>query len=577
MEQVDSAYETLRKQKAKKKKIRTAIIWAVIILILAIGGFMIYRALSAAKETPAGGVLRYRYVRIAEGEIHTTITGSTTLSAADSASFTAAADARVEAVYKAPGETIEEGETVMELSSSSLENKLEDLYADLLKIQTKMTGITKTKSNLNITAVRQGTVKDIRVSEGDAVDSSRYLCLISTDGLMKITIDAAEGLRPYETVQVTVGSSTVPGTVEEIKNGKATVTIQDSNYAVGESASVGLPDGTSLGSGKLEVNEAVVITSTPGQIAEVKVSENQEVKKNAVLFVLASGAYTSTYQSYYEQEQDLLDQISAIEDQLTIKAEWPALVTSISVKAGDDVSSGAALCSLTASSGYQISLGIDELDVKDVSIGQDAKITLDAIEDQEYTGTVTNLSYAGTGSYVTTYTATITTEPIEGAYPGMSADVEIYTSSSGVSLLVPVNAVQYEGDSTFVYLVPDGFDQSQSESVDLDSFTKISVETGMSNGSYIVITGEDLQVGDFLCVPTMETTSVYSPSTSSNTSMTMFGGMGGASMPSGMSGSMPSGMSGSMPSGMGGSMPSGMGSGERPRGDFSGGNRTPRD
>ena len=577
MEQVDSAYETLRKQKAKKKKIRTAIIWAVIILILAIGGFMIYRALSAAKETPAGGVLRYRYVRIAEGEIHTTITGSTTLSAADSASFTAAADARVEAVYKAPGETIEEGETVMELSSSSLENKLEDLYADLLKIQTKMTGITKTKSNLNITAVRKGTVKDIRVSEGDAVDSSRYLCLISTDGLMKITIDAAEGLRPYETVQVTVGSSTVPGTVEEIKNGKATVTIQDSNYAVGESASVGLPDGTSLGSGKLEVNEAVVITSTPGQIAEVKVSENQEVKKNAVLFVLASGAYTSTYQSYYEQEQDLLDQISAIEDQLTIKAEWPALVTSISVKAGDDVSSGAALCSLTASSGYQISLGIDELDVKDVSIGQDAKITLDAIEDQEYTGTVTNLSYAGTGSYVTTYTATITTEPIEGAYPGMSADVEIYTSSSGVSLLVPVNAVQYEGDSTFVYLVPDGFDQSQSESVDLDSFTKISVETGMSNGSYIVITGEDLQVGDFLCVPTMETTSVYSPSTSSNTSMTMFGGMGGASMPSGMSGSMPSGMSGSMPSGMGGSMPSGMGSGERPRGDFSGGNRTPRD
>ena len=108
MEQVDSAYETLRKQKAKKKRIRTAIIWAVIVLILAIGGFLIYRALSAAKETPSGGVLRYRYVRIAEGEIHTTITGSTTLSATDSASVTAAADARVKAVYKAPGETVED-------------------------------------------------------------------------------------------------------------------------------------------------------------------------------------------------------------------------------------------------------------------------------------------------------------------------------------------------------------------------------------------------------------------------------------------------------------------------------------
>ena len=72
--------------------------------------------------------------------------------------------------------------------------------------------------------------------------------------------------------------------------------------------------------------------------------------------------------AYYEQEQDLLGQISDIEDQLIIKAEWPALVASVSVKAGDDVSAGEALCSLTASSGYEMSLAIDELDVKDVSI-----------------------------------------------------------------------------------------------------------------------------------------------------------------------------------------------------------------
>ncbi|MBQ3663515.1 MAG: HlyD family efflux transporter periplasmic adaptor subunit [Clostridia bacterium] len=540
MEQVDSAYEALRKQKAKKKKIRTIVIVAVLAVILLIGGFLIYRALNSVKEAVTGGVLRYRYVPVAEGEISTTISGSSTLTATDSASYTAAADARVKAVYKAPGEPVDEGETVMELSSSSLETKLEDLYSELVKIQTKMTGVTKTRSNLNITAARKGTVKDIRVSEGDAVDSSRYLCLISTDGLMKVTVNTTDGIRLYEKVSVTVGSSTVSGTVEEIKDGKASVITEDNDFSVGDIVSVSLPDGTLLGTGKLEVNEAVAITSTPGQIGEVKVSENQEVKKNAVLFVLKSGAYTSTYQSYYEQEQDLLKQISDIEDQLTIKAEWPALVTSVNVKAGDDVSAGASLCSLSASSGYEMSLAIDELDIKDVSIGQNVKIKLDAIEDQEYCGTVTNLSYSGTGSYVTTYTATITTEPIEGAFPGMSASIEIYTSSSGASLIVPVNAVQYEGDSTFVYLVPKDYDQSQTESVDLGGFSKVPVATGMSNGTYIVITGNGLKAGDTLCMPSMETTAVYSASADTNTSLTMFGNMGG-SMSNGPRGERPSG------------------------------------
>ena len=549
MEQVDSAYETLRRQKAKKKRFRTVIIAVVLAAILLIGGFLIYRALTAAKDTEAGSVLRYRYIPVSEGEISTTISGSSTLSATDSASFTAAADARVKAVYKAPGDTVEKGETVLELSSNSLSTKLEDLYAELLKIQTKMTGVTKTKSNLNVTAARKGTIKDIRVSEGDAVDSSRYLCLISTDGLMKVTVDASEVPGLYETVLVTTGSAEVQGTVAEIKDGKVTVTVEDTGYAVGEPVSVSRRDGTPVGSGRLEVNEAVVVTSTPGQIAEVKVTENQEVKKNAVLFVLKSGAYTSTYQSYYDQEQDLLEQISDIEDQLTIKAEWPALVTSVSVKAGDDVSAGASLCSLSASSGYEISLAIDELDIKDVSIGQSVKITLDAIEDQEYSGTVTNLSYAGSGNYVTTYTATVTTEPIEDAYPGMSASVEIITSTSGASMIVPVSAVQYDGDSTFVYLVPKNFDQSQTESVDLESFSKVTVATGMSSGTYIVVTGEGLSVGDTLCVPSLETTAVYSASADTNTSLNMFSGMGG--------------------SGMGGSMGNSPG-GERPRGNYSG-------
>ena len=563
-EQQKSAYETLRKKKEKQKRTRTIIIVCVLAAVVLVGGFFIYRALTNKAEDKVTGVLRYRYTTISEGEINTTITGTSTLSAEKSESVTASAGARIKAVYKQPGDSAEKDEVIMELTSSSVENSLTDLYSDLKTIQTKMTGITKTRSSLNITAPRKGIVKDIRVSEGEAIDTNRYLCLISTDGNMKVTVPSVDGIRQYETVTVAIGSEKVSGTVSDIKDQDVSVVVEDKGYSVGTSATVTRSDGTVLGTGSLTVNEAVVVTSTAGKIETVKVSENQEVNKNAVLFVLASGAYTSTYQSYYDQEQDILKSIQDMEDQLVIKASWPALVSTVSVKSGDDVTAGAALCTLTSSEGYTVNLGIDELDISQVSVGQDAVVTLDAFENDKFTGSVTNLSYDGTGSYVTSYTATITTEPIPVAYPGMSASVEITTSSSGTSMLVPVTAVQYEGPDTFVYLVPEGFDRSKTEEIDLNSFTKVPVSTGMSNGSYIVITGDGLKAGDTICMPVMETNAIFTPSDSTGSSMSgMFGGMNGMGGMGGMGG--PNGGFG----GSGGNRPD-FGGGNRP--DFGGGN-----
>jgi HlyD family secretion protein len=175
-----------------------------------------------------------------------------------------------------------------------------------------------------------------------------------------------------------------------------------------------------------------------------------------------------------ETESDLLDQIADVEDQLTIKAEYDCVLTSLSVEAGDTVAAGGSLCTLTGTDGYTLSLSIDELDIASVALDQSATVTLDAI-DGEYAGTVTNISYSGSGSYVTSYTATITTEPIEGAYPGMSASVEIITDTSGESLIVSVNAVQYEGDTAYVLLAGDDTQIGTTTSVDeldLDSLTK---------------------------------------------------------------------------------------------------------
>ena len=45
-----------------------------------------------------------------------------------------------------------------------------------------------------------------------------------------------------------------------------------------------------------------------------------------------------------------------------------------------------------------------------------------------YGATVSNVSYAGSGSYVTSYSVSLLIDPIPGAYPGMSASAEITVS-----------------------------------------------------------------------------------------------------------------------------------------------------
>ena len=143
------------------------------------------------------------------------------------------------------------------------------------------------------------------------------------------------------------------------------------------------------------------------------------------------------------------------EAQYSVVAEWDALVTSLPVAAGDELAAGDALCTLAGVDGYTMDVSVDELDIASVQLDQAAAVTLDAVEGT-FSGRVASLSYEGSGSYVTSYTATLEIDPIDGALPGMSASAEIVTATSGQTLIVPVEAVQYEDGQAFVYLAPEG-------------------------------------------------------------------------------------------------------------------------
>ena len=177
-----------------------------------------------------------------------------------------------------------------------------------------------------------------------------------------------------------------------------------------------------------------------------------------------------------------------------------------------------------------LSISVDELDILSIAEGQRADITFDALENQTFTGTVTSIS--GTASVnggVAKYTVEIEMEKDDNMRIGMNASATIKVEDAEDILLIPSEALQERGDSTFVYT-------GQSEDGTLTD--EVEVETGLSDGSNVEITS-GLSEDD-----TVYYTRTISDSQSGD--MQGFGGLGDGQMPS-----MPSDMQGGPSGGSG--------------------------
>lgn len=134
-----------------------------------------------------------------------------------------------------------------------------------------------------------------------------------------------------------------------------------------------------------------------------------------------------------------------------------------------------------------LSVSVDELDINSISKEQEAEVTLDAIEDETYTGTVTKIgNSASTSGGVTKYTVQITIPKDTQMKTGMNASATIVIEKKENVVTVPVNALQERGDETFVYT---------EKASDGTLSGEKTVTTGISDGDMVEIT-EGLSEGE---------------------------------------------------------------------------------
>jgi|GEM_PF-268907 len=179
-----------------------------------------------------------------------------------------------------------------------------------------------------------------------------------------------------------------------------------------------------------------------------------------------------------------------------ILAPFDGIVVSVGVKK-DDVLSAIDYASKTAvqlvdTSQIKFQGSVDEIDILKIKTGQKATISVDAVPNETFTGTVTFISPYGTPdtNNVVKFPVTIKLDPTDVALKGSltaTADIVIYRVEN--VLLVPLSAVTTTSDGSFVTVTDEVTGETEKRQVTLGgkNLQFAEVLSGLKEGDRVVI------------------------------------------------------------------------------------------
>lgn len=579
----------------RKKKI---ILIGVVALILIGTIFFMFNKKGNTLETTITKVSAIK------GDISNSISSSGTVTPIEEYVITTAVTGEILADNVEIGKEYQKGDLLYTIDSTDAQNAITRAENSLEKQKLSYEQSQENLTNLIITAPFSGRISKLYVENGDKVNNGTKILDLVDASTLKVTLpflasDAKNITKGNKaTIYIESTGEEVIGLVEKVSTGSyansygALVTdIEISFNNLGNfsdeltvSAMVGVYACNVSGTATYK-NKTTVTAETSGKIITLNYLEGDVVEKYSVILELedANTVLNSRTTSLSLRDAEIALQ-EAKEDlsDCTITSPITGVVTYKYYKEGENITNNnsTTLAVIADMSKLTFSMSIDELDIKNIKLGQEVIVTADALENQTFKGIITNINIIGsTSSGVTTYPVTVEIAEYEGLLPGMNVSAEIISEKVTDVIKVPTSAVS-RGN---VVLVKEDFAKSldvnkdyeepsletsttngkvnnrktykPGEIVDMantpSGYKYIKVTTGLSDADYIEIT-EGIDEGAEVYVVTTARSNL---TTSTATNSAGFGGMGQ------MGGMMPAGGAG-MPTG-------GMQNGNR---NFSGGN-----
>ena len=194
-----------------------------------------------------------------------------------------------------------------------------------------------------------------------------------------------------------------------------------------------------------------------------------------------------TASNLYDYVQELN---SCLQDNVIV-SPCDGLITNIAFEAGDKIDLTQDVITIAQNDSISISLSIDQDDITNVSLDQQALVTFDTTE-ETFEGKVDAISVSPmmAGAPTVNYTVTVVVEGegLEDIYEGMSCTVELVSERVDDVLIIPKRAITTEGNQNYVQLKQeDGTAVLQAVTLGFTDGTNYEVKSGLEEGDIVLI------------------------------------------------------------------------------------------
>jgi len=320
----------------------------------------------------------------------------------------------------------------------------------------------------------------------------QYITSTAEKGTLASSISASGNIIVDQSSNI---DPTITGTVadlavdvgDKVSKGQFLFNIVNNDLSVAVSKST-----ASLASAETSLESAKASKKSARVDLDAATSKNKAALKQK--FEAAEASVASAEQSLISAQADLANQRSNAAERRVI-SPIDGTVNAVNIKNGDDLSK------ISSGSTRQVpiiigDLGtmkaqvqVNEVDIANVSMGQEVVLTLDALNGVEMTGKVEKMDSLGTvASGVVTYNVTIDFDSLdERIKPEMSVSASIITDVKQDVLLVSASAVKTNSNGGYyVEVLANGTPAQKTVEIGSSNDTSTQITSGISAGDKVV-------------------------------------------------------------------------------------------
>lgn len=325
------------------------------------------------------------------------------------------------------------------------------------------TGTVRTNQSALLSWQTNGTVGDVLVQVGDRVSAGAILATLEKTSLPQSVILAqADMVSAEKALDDLMRSNTAAARAEIALRNAAEKLDKAQNYR----NSLNEP---------YEYDEIVYIYIRNNRVPTIKTRKvdeaDDETKADADQdLALAQAEYDDALYAFQrvadgpnpadvEAAQACVDAARATINMAQLTSPFEGDVTSVDNLIGDQVSAGATAFRIDDLSRLLVDVELSEIDINNVSLGQNVQISFDAIQNKEYNGKVVEVGQIGTNvAGAVNFKVTIELTDADALVrPGMTAAVNIVVKEIENEILIPNRAVRLVDGKRVVYLMTNGF------------------------------------------------------------------------------------------------------------------------